>query len=78
MMTLGSTIFCIILLMIIMFAIVNLMFRNFHRQIQDLDEDLRWNIATFLLISEIIVDTAISGLGLWMFYIFIKNNINIL
>ena len=58
-----------------MFAIVNFMFRNFHRQIQDIDEDLRWNIATFLLISEIIVDTAIAGLGLWMFYIFIKNNI---
>ena len=75
MMTLGNIIFYIILFMIIMFAVVNLMFRNFHRQIQDLDEDLRWNIATFLLISEIIVDTAIAGLGLWIFHIFIKNNI---
>lgn len=76
MITLGSTMFCIILLMIAMFTIVNLMFRDFHKQIQDLDKDLRWNIATFLLISEIIVDTAIAGLGLWIFYIFIKNNIN--
>ena len=68
MMTLGSTIFCIILLMITMFTIVNLMFRDFHKQIKDLEKDLRWNIATFLLISKIIIDTAIAGFGIWIYH----------
>lgn len=66
------SVFTTLILLFVLYLFINLMFRNFHQEIKDLDEDMHWNIASFLLFSEVIIDTSLAGFAMWIMYISLK------